>query len=163
MANAFELMFLFYDVNFQVEFEDGYFSDDEKTEILEFVDAMSKSISIDKSYVECASNKRSDVFMIESGWNALRELILDSECCKYLNQTAQASLVEAFTTMLRCYMYECVSKMCDKFDHIAIGIDNKNVFDVVICKDKSNSWNKYPGRWQDWNLDEDGHFCNGSK
>ena len=154
--SALELEFIIKNVSFDVAFEEGYFDHDEETEILDFISAMSKEMCIDKSYVECYGNKRKSTFLVEDGWNTLKDVILDSEYCKYLGQGANESLVEAFSTIARCYIYDCVSSITDKFQHIMITINPNCVFDVIICKDVSHDWKKYAGKWQDWEFDDEG-------
>lgn len=155
--SSFELKFILKDVSYDVVFEEGEFDDAETKKILECIEVFSKEICIDKTYVECNKNRRSSTFMIESGWNALRDLMIDSKFGKYLNDIAQASLVEAFSTMARCYMYECISLYTDKYTHIDISVKPTSTFTVIVCKDTSNEWKDYCGPWQDWEFDDNGH------
>lgn len=161
-TTSFELEFIFKNVKFNLDFEDGYFEENEKEDIKKFVDNMSNEIAIDKSYVECKKNYRNDVFMIENGWNSLRDLIFDSRYCQFLHPISQESIVEAFTTMVRCYMYSCISTITDMYEHIVLTVDDKQPFDVIICKDVANDWNKYIGKWQDWEFDDEGKFISSS-
>lgn len=161
--NSFELMFIFKNVKFNVGFEDGFFDNDEKDEIRNIVKSLSDNIVVDKTYVDCCENLRKSVFMIEDGWNSLHDMLIDTEYGKYLHPNSHLLLVDAFSTIARCYMYECISAYTDKCSHISITIDNKQDFDVIICKDKSNEWKKYPGKWQDWEFDKDGKIIKQTK
>ena len=154
--SSFELKFILKDVSYDVVFEEGEFDDAETKKILECIEVFSKEICIDKTYVECKDNRRSSTFMVETGWNALRDLIMDSSFGKYLSPAAQMSLVEAFSMMARCYMYECISSFTDKYTHIDINVKPDSIFDVIICKDTSSEWKDYCGPWQDWEFDDNG-------
>ena len=70
--NSMELEYVLIGMKFDVEFLEDSFTDEEKKELTYFIDNISTTIYIDKSYVECKENKRKSVFMIESGWNSLR-------------------------------------------------------------------------------------------
>lgn len=162
-ANSFELMFIFKNVKFNVDFEDGYFDDEEKKEILSIIKSLSGTMTVDKTYVECLENLRNTVFMVEDGWNSLHDMLIDTEYGKYLHPNNHAILVDAFTTIARCYMYECISAYTDKCQHISITIDTMQDFDVIICKDTSDEWKKYPGKWQDWEFDSAGKIIKKTK
>ena len=157
-TNAFELSFIITGMKFDVEFEDDVFTDEEKKDLLSYIESMSREIAIDKTYVECNENKRASTFMIESGWNALRDTLIDSEYCRYLHPSGHSTIVDAFVTMARCYMYECVALKTENISSISIQA-RLEPFDVIVCKDTSNDWKKYPGKWQNWKFDENGKFC----
>ena len=157
-STSIELEYIIAGAKFNVDFLDGSFTEDEKKDIREFIDAMSQEICIDKSYVDCHENLRSNVFMIESGWNALKDMILDTHFCKYMHNHAQGAIAEAFATMARCYIYECVSMKTDKFTSINITLANDCEFEVIVCKDTSYDFRRYIGKWQDWDFDENGKF-----
>ena len=157
-TSAFELEFVITGIKASIEFEDGYFDEDKQKDISEYVKSMSKEMCIDKSYVECSNNKHADTFLVETGWDTLRDLLIDSGYGRYLHKESVASLVEAFVVMAKCYLYECVMiKYQDAAEHINISIANAP-FDVTICKDTSNSWKSYIGKWQSWNFDDNGNY-----
>lgn len=157
VSSAFDLEFILTGIKFDVEFEDEYFDEDEKKDLLDFINCMSQAIFIDKSYVECKGNKHTDTFMIESGWNALCDLVIDSRYCRNTHRLTQSSLTDAFCTMARCYMYELLCKKTDKAHHILLMVEEDCEFDITICKDESREWKTYRGRWQDWEFDDDGN------
>ena len=111
---------------------------------------MSKEIAIDKSYVECNQNKRKSTFLIEDGWNSLKDMLLDTEYGKYLNDENKHILIDTYATVIKCYMYECLVDAGYAYDHIGLEIDPRCKFVTIICKDTSNSWKNYPGKWQTW-------------
>ena len=125
--------------------------------ITEYVEALSKKISVDRSYVECKDNKRKSTFMIEDGWNSLRDMLIDTEYGRYLHPKNHEALIEALSMIARCYLYECIYLKTEYADHIAISMKNEP-FDVIICKDTSNDWKNYKGEWQSWKFDDDGHY-----
>lgn len=156
--SSIELEYVIIGMKFNVEFLDGSFSEEEQKDIRDFIEHMSEKMYIDRSYVECKENKRKSVFMIESGWNALRDLMLDSRFGKHLYGQSAEVLADAFATMSRCYVYECLSLKTEKFTEISVTVKDDCVFDVVVCKDTSKDYKTYKGRWQDWAFDENGKF-----
>ena len=156
--NSIELEYVLLGMEFDVEFLEDTFTDEEKNELTSFIGTVSKAIYIDKSYVECKDNKRKSVFMIESGWNSLRDVILDTKFCKYIHGNANEVLIDAFATMGRCYVYECLSSKTEKFTCINVTIKEDCEFEVIVCKDVANDYKRYLGRWQDWEFDGDGNF-----
>lgn len=96
--------------------------------------------------------------MIESGWNSLKDVILDSKFCKYTFNATDEVLIDAFATMGRCYIYECLALKTDKFTHINVTVKEDCEFEVIVCKDSSEDYKKYLGRWQDWEFDDEGNF-----
>lgn len=158
-SSSLELEYIFVGVKFIVEFsEECEFSEEETKKIRDFVTKMSKSICIDKSYVECIENKRKSTFMLETGWNALKDVILDTNYCKNSFEHANAVIIDAFVTMVRCYMYECLAQVTDKSSYVNILVDGNCEFDVIVCKDTSMDYKKYFGKWQDWEFDDNGKF-----
>lgn len=160
--NSFELEFVIIGAKFNVEFEDGFFDEEEQEDIKSFIDSLSKNIPIDRSYVECKQNNRTSTFMIEDGWNSLRDMLIDTEYGKYLHPKNYEMLIEAFSIMAKCYLYECLSLKTEHISHIDISISDQP-FDVIICKDKSNDWQNYKGKWQNWKFDENGYYIGNKK
>ena len=156
--HSIDLEYVFLGVKFDIEFSDDSFTKEEENDIIKFVNGMSKRICIDRSYVECKENKRKNVFMLEKGWNSLSEIILDTKYCQLLNDQCAAIILDAFITMIRCYMYDCLAMKTNKFEDIQLTIDNTCIFDVITCKDSSNDYKNYPGQWQSWEFDDDGNF-----
>ena len=113
--NVFELEFVIIGAKFNVEFEEGFFDEDEQNDIKQFIESLSNSISIDRSYVECKLNNRTSTFMLEDGWNSLRDMLIDTAYGKYLHPNNYEILIEAFSVMAQCYLYECLSL---KTEHI---------------------------------------------
>ena len=156
--NTVDLEYIFIGMKFDVEFQENVFTEDEERDIRNYIDEMSREIYIDKTYVECKENLRKSTFMIESGWNALQDLMLDSKYCKYLDAAGIYTVIDAFSTMGRCYMYECLALKTEYFQNIAITLKKDCVFDVIICKDIAHDSRRYVGRWQDWKFDSTGKF-----
>lgn len=152
--SAFELEFIIKNIELNVEFEDGFFDDDEKKDIIEYIDSLSKEICVDKSYVDCKANKRTSTFLLEEGWNSLKDFMVDTDYCRYVTVQHQPVLVETFATFAKCYMYECLALKTEQFQHVIINVDPNCNFDVIVCKDQSNDWKNYKGKWQTWNYDE---------
>lgn len=151
-TSAFELEFVFIGMKFNVTFEEGFFEEKEQKEILDFVEQMSREIHVDSSYVEKKGTKFKSTFMIDDGWTQLNEVILDSKFCQYLHPKSQETIIDAFCTMGKCYIYECLALFYD-FQHILVEVDPKHDFEVAFLKDMSNAWNHCKGKWQTWKDD----------
>lgn len=151
-TSSFELKYVIRGMKFKLDFEEGCFDEGEKKEICEFVEHMSSEMHIDSSYVDRVGSKYKSTFMLDEGWKSLRDIILDSQCCKYLHPNYQETIADAFCSMGRCYMYECLAMKYD-FSHIQVDIDPCCEFDVSFVKDTSNAWKMYTGKWQTWKDD----------
>ena len=160
--HSIDLEYVFLGVKFDIEFSDDSFTKEEENDIVDFIDVMSRRICIDKSYVDCRENRRKNAFMLEKGWNALNEIVLDTKYCQYLDDRCTYAILDAFMTMIKCYMYDCLAMKTDKFADILLTIDSTHEFDVIICKDSSNDYKNYPGPWQTWEFDDNGNFLSAS-
>ena len=148
-ASAFDISFTIVGMKFNVAFEEECFDENEIKEITSFVNDMSKEMHIDSTYVEKKGSKYTSTFMREDGWNALCDLIKDSQYGKYLHPKSQEILIDAVCTMGKCYIYECLSLLYD-FQHIFIDVDTTKEFDVIFLKEEPNVWKRYTGKWQTW-------------
>lgn len=156
--SSIDLEYVFLDIKLDVQFLEGAFTDDEEKEIRDFISLMSREIHIDRSYVECLENKRRNVFILEAGWNSLQDVMLDTQFCQHLHAQGQEVVADAFITMIRCYIYDCLAAKTDKFTDISICIDEDSTFNVVVCKDVAHDYKTYVGPWQSWKYDLDGNF-----
>ena len=147
---AFELEFILLNVQFDVSFDEDVFDESERNEIIDFVNSLSHEIPVDKTYVDFKGTNFKDTFLTEEGWNALCDTILDSSFCKYIHPRNHETIVDAFVTIARCYIYQCLLSRYGNVEHIIAMVRPNTSFDVVICKDCSNEWKKYPGKWQTW-------------
>ena len=146
-----DLEFALFNVKFNVAFEDGFFSENEREDICDMIDNVTRMIQIDKTYVETKKSNFKGTFLIEDGWNSFCTAIMESEFCAKLDEKSYDVIIEAFTAMAQCYAYECLSLYYpEKIKHIAIEVDPKSEFDVVICSDVAHEWSRYPGKWQTW-------------
>lgn len=153
-----DLEYVIIGMKFDVEFASGEFTDVEKQHILDDLNEMSREIHIDRSYVDCKQNRRGSAFMLETGWNSLADLIVKSKFGRYQHNYAGEVIVDAFATMGRCYMQECLCSITDKHGSIDLSVNEDCEFEVVVCKDTSHDYKKYLGCWQDWTFDGNGHF-----
>lgn len=161
-ATNVELEYIIRGIKFNIDFVDDVYTDDEEKDIVEFINSMSREIYIDKSYVDCKENKRRNTFIIETGWNSLKDLLFDSRFCRNLHQFGKDTVISAFLTLAVCYVYDCLAMKVDDPSTIHISVKNDAIFDVVVCKDTSNEWKNYIGPWQDWKFDDDGNVLGSS-
>lgn len=153
-----ELEYVMKNVKFDVEFDPNVFDEDEQQELREYVNVMSKEIPIDKTYVEFNGNPRKSAFMREDGWNELKYDIVLSNFCKKIQTQNTKGMADAFATIARCYMYECLSLKTKDVEHINCTLRQDQEFDLVICEDVGRDFERYVGPWQTWEFDDNGNF-----
>lgn len=154
-----ELEYIMLDVKFDVEFDPEFFDEKEQEELKQYINIMSKRIYIDKSYVEFKGNKRKSTFMLEEGWDALKhDVVVTNFCKRPMPSTENAALVDAFSTIARCYIYECLALKTEHFAHINCTINENQQFNIIICQDVGRDFENYIGPWQDWEFDDKGKF-----
>lgn len=158
-VSAFELEYVIRGMSFDIMFDEEFFpNSEERTKIFDYLRWMSREICIDKSYVDLHDG-RPGAFMLEEGWNSLKDLLADSSYGADLNMQAQASVAEIFAVMAKCYMYECAASFLGSLDnakHISIEVQEDCVYKVVICKSANGAWKNAIGCWQEWEFDDDG-------
>lgn len=150
-----DLVFHFIDPEIEVELEEGWFDDDSKKEVLEFIDGLKKSIWIDKTYVGFDDSKYSDVFLTEEGWTALCKMLVVSGFGKALPVAGQEQLAESYSVMVLCYIYGELVKRGWDYEHISIAPTEDCVMEaeVYIDETSSDSWKEYRGTWQELELE----------
>ena len=140
-----ELQYIVKNIKFCVEFKTAFFDNETEMEIKSFVDQISNEICIDKSFVKCDTNKYTDVFLTEEGWESLKHMLLLSVYGTYLGKKDQEMLTNVFASIAECYI---LSSMMSYFDfeyinisdHIELTLDKKSKFDVIVLKDVATEW-----------------------
>lgn len=146
-----DLEFVILNADFDVAFEDGFFSEEEQEEICSMVDSIKKMIPVDRTYVETKKSKFKGTFLVEEGWNAFCSAILESGFGQKMAKESLKVAIDAFATIAQCYVYECLSLYFNgQLEHIMVSLKPDSVLDVVVCEDVSSEWKRYPGKWQTW-------------
>lgn len=150
-----EIQYIIKNLEFDIQFDNDFFSNKDKKQIKNTLDMITKTIYIDKSYVESSKNKHNNTFLVENGWELLKQTIIESEFGIKLSKSNQEMLVETISTMAKCYVYSLLINYYEhdypninEYIHISPSLTSK--FDVIICKDTSNEWKSYKGDWTQW-------------
>ena len=145
-----DLYFIIKGADVSVMFEEDCFSDEERLEIATFVDEISQRIIIDRSNVENALNKHSDVFLREDGWNFLVDTLVETKYGKYMASENQSFLAQAIQTMVFYYIMTMLSKKTDKVEHVTVSVDEKSILEIYVFKNSSDEWKAFKGSWKDF-------------
>ena len=150
----FDLMFEFDNIKLFVIVNPDVYDDNDVAKIEEIVNAMSKKIVIDKSYVDFPENKHQDVFLELEGWENVCKLVKRTKYGKITTESADSLLHDAFQMMILAYMYDVLEKFGYDINEITLDILNGSDIAVKFFKDTVQEWKYYPGPWQDWGLEE---------
>lgn len=149
-----ELQFHFENVQLFVVTNPDIYNDEDSSKIDEIVQHMSRSIWIDKSYVDFPENKHQDTFLELDGWNKLCSLIKKTKYGKESAGIADDIIVQSLKLMVIAYMYSVLESFGYDIEGIAIDFMHNYRLDVKYYIDTVQEWKYYPGPWQDWGLDD---------
>jgi hypothetical protein len=143
-VNKIEFQFLITGLSYNINFLSNLFNKNEQTELKHFINYISQSISIDKSYVMSNDNKYENVFLIEDGWNYLNEILLLSTFGSKLHQKDHHVLVKLFLSMAECYVFNTLLTYYDYTyinitDHIEL-IPNGKHITIDVSRDSAQEW-----------------------
>ena len=148
-----DYVFEFKHVKFKVSFEQGVYSDEEAKEIENLIEEIGDHIYIDKSYVDYKGTKYEKNFMREQGWNELCELVTKTNFGLNATKLENQTLLFCFTMMIQCYVYLFLDDLDIDINNVYLEVADNTRFLSHIVIDKTNSWEKYPGKWQTWGKD----------
>lgn len=142
--NNIEFQFLITGLSYKIKFLSNLFDKSEQIELKNFIDHISQSISIDKSYVMSDDNKYENVFLIEDGWNSLKEILLLSTFGSKLHHKDHHVLIKLFLSMAECYVFNALLTYYDYTyinitDHIELIPNSKNIT-VDVSRDTIQEW-----------------------
>lgn len=145
-----EIVYAFKDVRVNFDLNPNVYDEKDVKKVEDALEILSKEIWIDKTYVDFEGTKFEKTFMYESGWNALRELVLDTDygrkCTKYQREIIDG----AYKEMLVEYIRMVFDEMGWDTENMAFLIDDKKPFKVEYYPDTAREWERYPGKWQTW-------------
>ena len=91
----------FKDCKFDVQFnEQSIYDEDEQDDIIQMIDTIGNSITIDKSYVEYKGTKFQKNFMREEGWNQLCALLKKTNLGLNASKYEKNELLICYTLMI---------------------------------------------------------------
>lgn len=140
-----DLKFTFSKSQIKVTFNSGYFSKEEETDIRNIVSTMSKTICVDKSYVDFKENKHTDVFIQEEGWKFLCDLMISTKFMSRLSIDEENTLFEIFELIVICYLYQCIEYFDYDVSNIHLELARNSRIMTEVEYDYSQSWKTYPG------------------
>jgi len=126
------------------------FSEQQKNEVIDIINMLSNGFTIDKSYVKCKENKHDDVFMNESGWNELCDLVILTKLGKKSSVAQNAILQESFCAMILCYAYMILETFGYSSDDVILELSKNGKFMLQYEIDTCEEWKSYLGKWQQW-------------
>ena len=145
-----EIIYVFRDVCADFDLNPDVYGEQDAKKISEMLNVLTREIWIDKTYVDFKGTKFKKTFMYEDGWNALHELILDTDygkkCTKYQRETIDG----AYRKILIEYIRMVFNDMGWDTENLAFYIDDKTSFNVEYYPDVAEEWKRYKGEWQTW-------------
>ena len=145
-----EIVYVFKDVCVDFDMNPDVYGEQDVKKIAETLDALTEEIWIDKTYVDFKGTKFKKTFMSEDGWNALRELVLDTDYGKKCTKYQREAIDDAYREMLTEYIRMTFSDMGWDIENLAFFVDDKIPFKVEYYPDVAEEWKRYPGQWQTW-------------
>lgn len=127
------------DVDFDVD--PDFITEDQCCHITKIIETMSKSIWIDKTYVDFKGNHFKDAFIVESEWYKLLEAIRDHLSNKKISKRKINYIRGSLITIALFYLYSILDKYGYDPNYINIYIDKscKN-FHAKYFKDTRTNW-----------------------
>ena len=125
-------------IKFDISVDDGVYSDDEFSKLTNIIDGLSKSIWIDRTYVQFRGNRFKDAFIKEDGWYQLNKR-LTMECLGKGDGTEDET-AEALLTLAMCYLYDMLSKYGYDTETISLEFGKNMKFESMIYIDNRTSW-----------------------
>jgi len=117
---------------------------------LSLLRTLTKEVWIDRTYVEFDGTKFEKTFLLEEGWNALRDLVVDTDFGKKCTKRQSNMMDHAFRSMLPGYFEMIFEDLGWDVDNIEFEIVEDAPIDVEYVKDTAEDWKRYPGKWQTW-------------
>ena len=144
-----ELVYVFLNAPVKCRFDRKSFSDEQAERALAEAESLSRKIWIDKTYVDFAGTKFEKTFLSEEGWNALRNLIKDTDYGNTADSAQRLALENCFRGMAVEYVRQAMQELGWDVDAMEIYAEDDD-FDVEYYPDVAEEWRRYPGKWQTW-------------
>jgi len=151
-ANAWkgEIVYVFRHVCVDCSLNPDVYGEDEKQKALLILRELTKEIWIDKTYVEFKGTKFEKTFLLEEGWNALRDLVVDTDFGQKCTKRQRGMMDRTFRSMLPGYFEMMFADLGWDVDNMDFEIADDTPLDVEYMKDTAEEWKRYPGKWQAW-------------
>ena len=146
----FEPMLVFRNVDVTVVVDSDLYDEKESDKIAKIVEAASKNICIDKSYVAYEGTKYEKTFFKEEGWNEFKKLLKKTNYGKKCTAKDRMELSAVYTIMIQCYLYQFLEDYEYDSSGICIELEEGVQYIAEVYKDETTGWKSYPGKWQTW-------------
>lgn len=144
-----EIVYAFKGVPVRCNLNADAFSDEQVARAEDAVQQLSREIWIDKTYVDFEGTKFEKTFLTESGWNALKKLVMETGYGLAATKVQRFAMDEAFRCMAVAYMKLAFEDLGWDVDEMEFYTDETD-FDVEYYPDVAEEWRRYPGKWQTW-------------
>lgn len=126
------------------------YDDGDRKKAFEILKELSGEIWIDKTYVDFKGTRFEKTFLQEDGWNALKNLVVDTKFGKKCTKAQRAMMDKAYRQMIPGYLEMVFRDIGWDVDNMAFEVADRTGFQVEYHKDVAEEWKRYPGKWQTW-------------
>ena len=120
-----------------------------KEKVLLATKALSKEISIDKTYVDFPGSKYEKFLISEEDWKELCSLVVETQFGKKASKKQHERLVELYADLIIGYMILALDDLGLYDQGIFVYLEDSSKFMVEFHKNTIKN-DKYPGKWQTW-------------
>ena len=125
------------------------YDDGDKQDVLDILNQITQEIYIDKTYVAFDGTGFEKTFLIEPGWNALRDLVIETNYGRICTKAHEAVMRMAYRKMIEAYVAAVFADLGWDVDAMEFAVEDDS-FEAEIVDDVAEEWKRYPGRWQTW-------------
>ena len=124
------------------------FDDEQCKKIINIVDIISKSITIDYTFVNHKNTKYEKTFITEEGWNQLCEVLNQTNGGISCSKEDYATIDEAYKLIMIQYAYQTLEDLGYDIANICLEMSNDSKYTIEV---RSLSFtDNYKGKWQEW-------------
>lgn len=125
----------------KVEVNEDVYSNEDKENIKNIINMMSKEIWIDKTYVDFKRNRWRDAFIVEKMWYEFCKLIIKTDFGKKGNKRDNDEIANNLLVLSLTYLYSIIEKYGYDTENIDIFFTKKTKFKCIYELDERTSWN----------------------
>ena len=145
-----ELVYVFKGVSMLCSVNSDVYDGDGLKAALDQLDVIAREIWIDKTYVDFEGTKFKKTFLLEGGWNELRDLVKATDYGADCTRTQTANMDAAFRAMIIGYVDMAFAELGWDVENMAFDVAENAKFRVEYHKDVGEEWRNYVGPWQAW-------------
>lgn len=145
-----ELVYVFKGVSMLCSVNSEVYDDDDLKKALDQLNIVADEIWIDKTYVDFEGTKFRKTFLLEGGWNELRDLVKATDYGANCTKTQAASMNAAFRAMIVGYVDMAFTELGWDVENMVFDVTEGAKFRVEYHMDVGEEWRNYVGPWQTW-------------